>query len=132
MCTGNSCRSQMAEGFLKYLGQDKFETYSAGVDPVEINPLAIKVMQELDLDISGQRAKSIDEFLNQDFDYLITVCDKAKASCPIFSGEHKRIHWDLEDPALASGDQEEKLEVFRKTRDQIKNNVEKLILWLKT
>ena len=127
LCTGNSCRSQMAEGFLKRLAGEKYEAESAGVDPTKINPLSIKVMNEEGIDISGQSSKSADEFIGQKFDYVITVCENAKQTCPVFPGEYKNIHWDLEDPAEAKGGEEERLAVFRKIRDQIKDNVSKFI-----
>jgi len=127
LCTGNSCRSQMAEGFLKRLAGEKYEAESAGVDPTKINPLSIKVMNEAGIDISGQSSKSAGEFIGQKFDYVITVCENAKQTCPVFPGEYKSIHWDLKDPAEAKGSEEERLAVFRKIRDQIKDNVDKFI-----
>ena len=123
LCTGNSCRSQMAEGFLKYLGKDRIEVFSAGVNPTKINPLAVKVMEEARIDISVQKSKSVNEFTSQNFDYVITVCNNAQQSCPMFPGEHETLHWDLEDPAEATGTEEDKLKVFRKIRDQIKKRV---------
>jgi arsenate reductase len=123
LCTGNSCRSQMAEGLLRYFGNDKFEVYSAGLNPSFVHPLAIKVMAEIGIDISNHRSKSVAEFLGQTFDYVITVCDKAKESCPNFPGEMKKIHWSFEDPAEASGTEEERLKVFRKVRDKIKEHI---------
>lgn len=128
LCTGNSCRSQMAEGFLKHLWGDKFEAYSAGVNPTRINPLSIKAMQEVGIDISTQKSKSVKEFLGQQFDYVITVCDNAKQTCPIFPGKCEKMHWNLEDPALAQGTEEEKLAIFRKVRNEIKRKIES---WLK-
>lgn len=120
LCTGNSCRSQMAEGFLKYFGSDKFEVFSAGIKPTQINSLTIKVMSEKDVDISFQRSKSVQEYIGQKFDYLITVCNNAKKTCPMFPGQYKKIHWDIEDPADVKGSEEEKLSFFRKIRDEIK------------
>ncbi len=117
----------MAEGFLKRFAGEKYEAESAGVDPTKINPLSIKVMNEEGIDISGQSSKSADEFIGQKFDYVITVCENAKQTCPVFPGEYKNIHWDLEDPAEAKGGEEERLAVFRKIRDQIKDNVSKFI-----
>ena len=127
LCTGNSCRSQMAEGFLRHLGGDRFEVFSAGIKPTEVNPLAIKVMAEVGIDISSHRSKSAMEFIRQQFDYVITVCDNAKQTCPVFPGKYKKIHWDLEDPAEASGSEEDRLVVFRKIRDQIKNNISEFL-----
>jgi len=123
LCTGNSARSQMAEGFLRHLAGDKFEVYSAGVNPTLVNPLAIKVMDEAGIDILAQKSKSVMEFIGQKFDYVITVCDNARKTCPVFPGRYQKIHWDLEDPAQASGTEEEKLIIFRKIRNQIKENI---------
>ena len=123
LCTGNSCRSQMAEGFLRNMAGDRFEVYSAGVKPTVVNPLAIKVMAEIGIDISKHRSKSVMEFIDRSFDYVITVCGNAQKTCPVFPGEHEKIHWDMEDPAAAQGGEEDKLKVFRKVRDEIKNNV---------
>jgi arsenate reductase len=123
LCTGNSCRSQMAEGFLRHMAGDRFEVYSAGVKPTQVNPLAIKVMLEVGVDISKHRSKSAMEFIGQKFDYVITVCDNAKQTCPIFPGKYEKIHWSLEDPAETTGTEEEKLAVFMKTRDKIKENI---------
>ena len=120
LCTGNSCRSQMAEGLLRYYFGDKYEVFSAGTKPSIVNLNAIKVMNEIEIDISGQRSKSVDEFKNQTFDFIITVCDNAKESCPIFSGEAERLHWSFFDPAEALGTQEELLKAFKELRDQIK------------
>ncbi|MFA4980936.1 MAG: arsenate reductase ArsC [Candidatus Omnitrophota bacterium] len=124
LCTGNSCRSQMAEGFLRSLAGDKFEVFSAGVKPTQVNPLAIKVMAEAGIDISKHRSKSAMEFIGQQFDYVITVCDNARQTCPIFPGKYEKIHWDLEDPAEAQGSEEERMVVFRKIRDEIKKRIE--------
>lgn len=110
----------MAEGFLRHVAGDKFEVFSAGVKPTQVNPLAIKVMAEVGVDISKHRSKSAMEFIGEKFDYVITVCDNAKQTCPVFPGEYEKVHWDLEDPAVAQGIEEEKLHVFRKTRNQIK------------
>lgn len=122
LCTGNSCRSQMAEGFLKSFGPEN-EIYSAGTDPAErVHPKAIQVMNEVGIDISGNRPRLVDEFLDQEFDYVITVCDGAKESCPAFTGKVKqRLHIGFEDPATATGSEEEVTEVFRTIRDQIKS-----------
>ena len=120
LCTGNSCRSQMAEGFLRNMAGDKYNVYSAGTNPATINPLAIKVMNEIGIDISKQFSKSVNEFLDKKFDYVITVCDNARQTCPFFPGKFKDIHWNLEDPAEAIGSEEDTLEVFRKIRDKIK------------
>jgi len=94
LCTGNSCRSQMAEGFLRHMAGDRFEVFSAGVKPAQVNPLAIKVMAEAGIDISKHRSKSVMELIGQQFDYIVTVCDNAKQTCPVFPGKHEKIHWD--------------------------------------
>lgn len=119
LCTGNSCRSQMAEGFLRHFYGDKYEAHSAGVKPSVVNPYAIKVMAEKGVDISNQRSKSVDEYKGQSFDKVITVCDNAKESCPVFPGKVEHIHWSFIDPAEATGTEDEKLKVFRDVRDQI-------------
>ena len=123
LCTSNSARSQMAEGMLKHLAGDRFEVFSAGVKPTQVNPFAIKVMVELGINISNHMSKSVEEFLGQEFDYIITVCDNAKESCPVFPGKYQKVHWSLKDQAEARGKEEEKLKVFRKIRDQIKENI---------
>jgi arsenate reductase len=113
----------MAEGLLRYFGNGKFEVYSAGTNPSFVHPLAIEAMNEIGIDISWHRSKSVMEFIGQSFDYVITVCDKAKESCPTFPGDVKRIHWSFEDPAEAIGTREERMKVFRKVRDQIKEHI---------
>ncbi len=109
----------MAEGLLRHLGGDRFEVASAGVAPTRVRPEAIKAMAERDIDISGQHAKSVDTFTGQEFDYVITVCDNANEQCPVFPGNTKRIHWSFDDPASAEGDEESRLDVFRRVRDEI-------------
>ncbi len=121
LCTGNSARSQMAEGMLRHFVGDKFEVYSAGTHPTNVNPYAIKVMSELGIDISSQKSKHVKEFVGQQFDFIITVCDYAKQTCPFFPGENIKIHWSLPDPANFNGSDEDKLAFFRKTRDEIQN-----------
>ena len=123
LCTGNSARSQMAEGYLRLLAGDKFEVFSAGINPTQVNPLAVKVMAEDNIDISKQYSKSAAVFLKEYFDYVITVCDSAKQVCPLFPGKYKSIHWNLEDPAEAKGTEEEKLMLFRKIREKIKKKI---------
>ena len=117
LCTGNSARSQMAEGLLRHLAGDQYEVFSAGTKPVGLNPNAVKAMSEIGIDISKNRSKSVDEFAGQQFDYVITVCDNAKESCPLFPGGGERIHHSFEDPAAAS--KEHQLDAFRRVRDQI-------------
>ncbi len=117
LCTGNSARSQMAEGLLRQIAGDRFEVFSAGTRPVGLNPNAVKALSDVGIDISENRSKSVDEFAGQKFDYVFTVCDNARESCPIFPGGGKRIHHSFEDPAAAPADQQ--LDLFRKVRDQI-------------
>ena len=119
LCTGNSCRSQMAEGALRELAGHRFEAASAGTTPTRINPTAIRVMAEIGIDISEQRSKSVVEMMGEQFDYVITVCDGAREACPFFPGGSTRLHWSFDDPASAAGAEEELLEVFRRVRDEI-------------
>lgn len=123
LCTGNSARSQMAEGLLRHDAGDHFEVASAGVDPSRVRPEAIDVMRQIGIDISGHRSKSVDEFAGQEFDYVITVCDNANRNCPIFPGNTKRIHWSIDDPASAKGDENSKLAVFRRVRDELRHRL---------
>lgn len=120
LCTGNSCRSQMAEGILQAIDHN-FEVYSAGTNPSgEVHPLAIKVMNEIGVDISKNKPKSVDQFINEAFDYVITVCDDAKETCPVFNGKVKeKLHIGFEDPAAYEGSKEEVMDYFQKIRDQI-------------
>ncbi|HNT30364.1 MAG TPA: arsenate reductase ArsC [bacterium] len=127
LCTSNSCRSQMAEGMLRSLASDRFDVFSAGVNPTHVHPLAIRVMQEISIDISRQRSKSIDEFLGQEFDYVITLCDDTRQTCPFFPGAHELLHWSVPDPAEASGSEEETLAVVRTARDYIHKKIVDLI-----
>lgn len=119
LCTGNSARSQMAEGLLRHMAGDIYEVASAGVSPSRVRPEAIEAMREMDIDISDHRSKSVDEFTSQHFDYVITVCDNAKEQCPIFPGDVTQIHWSFDDPAAAEGDELARLAVFRRVRDEI-------------
>jgi len=120
ICTHNSSRSQMAEGFIKALYSDKYKAYSAGTTPSSVNPYAIRVMKEIGIDISNQRSKSINEFRGEIFDYVVTVCDNARETCPFFPGK-KVIHRGFQDPASVEGREEEKIAIFRKVRDEIKH-----------
>ena len=127
LCTGNSCRSQMAESLCKCIKRDSIQAYSAGVKPVKVNPLAIEVMKEKNIDISGYRSKSIEEFKSSNFDYIITLCDSAKETCPYFPG--KIIHHGFGDPpaiAKKCKTKEEKLRVYKKIRDEIEEFVQTL------
>jgi arsenate reductase len=119
LCTGNSARSQMAEGFLRQFAGDRFEIFSAGIDPKGLNPLAVEAMKEVDIDISGQRSKDVRQFLGTSFSYVVTVCSSAREKCPVFPGAFRFFHWDLDDPAAAQGTHEEKLAVFRRVRDEL-------------
>lgn len=123
ICTHNSARSQMAEGFLRHLYGDRYEVASAGTIASRVNEYAIKVMKEVGIDISNHRSKSVEEFKGRNFDYVITVCDHAKETCPFFPGK-VHIHKNFEDPAAATGTDEKKLMVFRKVRDEIKTWIE--------
>lgn len=109
----------MAEGLLRNLAGDRFEVASAGVAPTQVRPEAIAAMREIDIDISQHRSKSVDDFAGREFDYVITVCDNANEQCPVFPGNTKRIHWSFEDPAAAKGDEQSRLAVFRRVRDEI-------------
>ena len=126
LCTGNSCRSQMAEGILRRYGAGKFEVFSAGTRPSNINVTVIKVMQEIGVDISKQRSKHVDQFLNKKIDYVISVCDNAEKVCPIFPGEATRLHWPFPDPPHDSEINETVLNEFRKVRDLILDRFRKL------
>ena len=128
LCTGNSARSQMAEGLLRHEAGDRFEVFSAGTHPSLVRPEAIAVMNEIGIDISGHRSKSIDEFkgaefTNQELDTVITVCDNAKETCPVFPGKTQRLHWPFEDPASVQGTEEDRKDAFRKTRDRIHGRI---------
>jgi arsenate reductase len=129
LCTTNSCRSQMAEGLLQESAGDKFEAYSAGAVVSSVHPMAERVMGEIGIDLSGQRSKSVKEYLTERFDYVITVCgEHPEKLCPLFPGEAKqRLHWSFTDPAEAVGNEEERLAVFRQVRDKIKATVEKFV-----
>lgn len=120
LCTGNSARSQMAEAILRRMAGDKLEVFSAGTEPRPVHPLAIRVMSEIGIDISKARSKHVGEFLGQHFSYIITVCDKAERSCPVFPGLSKRFHKGFEDPAISEGTDEERLALFRRVRDEIR------------
>ncbi len=126
LCTGNSCRSQMAEGWARHLKGDVIEAYSAGVWPARINPKTIKVMAEAGVDISDQTSKHVDELLWIDFDYVVTLCDNAKELCPVFPGKAKLIHRAFEDPIAVSGSEDKILQAYRKTRDDIKEFIKTL------
>jgi arsenate reductase (thioredoxin) len=119
LCTGNSARSQMAEGLLREIGGARFEVESAGTRPTGVRAEAVEAMREVGVDISLQRSKSVDEFAGREFDYVITVCDNARENCPVFPGKTARVHWSFDDPAAVAGEWEERLAVFRRVRDEI-------------
>jgi len=128
LCTGNACRSQIAEAWLRHLGGEAFEVFSAGLDPQGINPYTITVMEEVGIDMKDHRSKHLDEYVGKiNFDYLITVCSAAEERCPFFPGSGTRLHWPFDDPAAFTGPEAEKLEIFRQVRDQIKD---KILSWL--
>jgi arsenate reductase (thioredoxin) len=129
LCTGNSARSQMAEGLLRALAGDHFEVFSAGTKPSTVNSLAIAAMDERGIDIRSQRSKHLNEYLDQPFEYVITVCDNAAETCPLFPGPARRIHWSFPDPAAVQGSEAERLASFREVRDAIEG---RLRSWLAT
>lgn len=122
LCTGNSCRSQMAEGLARHLGRGRVEAFSAGTSPKGLHPLAVNAMQELGIDISGQQSKHVDALQGQRFDVVVTVCDRAKEACPFWPGTSP-IHWSFDDPAEATGTEEQQLVTFRRVRDEIRHRV---------
>ena len=124
LCTHNSARSQMAEGLLRHLAGDRFEAMSAGTEATHVRPLAVRAMGEISIDISGQESKTLDRYLQEPIDYMITVCDDANEACPFFPGAANRLHWSIEDPSKAEGSEEERLAVFRRVRDGIKDRVQ--------
>lgn len=123
VCTGNSARSIMAEALLRRHGGDDFEVFSAGTEPRGVNPLTIRVLEEAGLPTQGLRSQSVREFLGQEFDYVITVCDQAREACPVFPGSHNSLHWGYDDPAAATGTEEERLAAFRRVITQLGNRI---------
>jgi arsenate reductase len=123
LCTHNSARSQMAEGFLRALAGDRFEVASAGTHATRVHPLAIRAMADVGIDLGGHVSKIVDELVTQRWDYVITVCDAANEACPVFPTKTSRLHWSFEDPAQARGSDDQRLEVFRRIRDQIKRRI---------
>ena len=120
LCTGNSARSQMAEGLLRHDAGDRFTVESAGTKPGSVRSEAIAVMREAGIDITSHRSKNVDEFARQDFDYVLTVCENAKESCPVFFGKAKRLHRSFNDPAVVDGTEAERLAAFRRVRDRLR------------
>ena len=124
LCTHNSARSQMAEGLLRHMAGDRFEASSAGTEKTRVRPEAIEAMREVGVDISGQESETLDRYLEEAFDYVITVCDEANEACPSFPGASTRLHWSVRDPSQAEGSQQERLEVFRRVRDELRNLID--------
>lgn len=127
LCTGNSCRSQIAEGYLRYFAGDKAEIYSAGIETHGVNPKAIEIMKKDGIDISGHTSNNIDEYRGIDFDYVITVCDNAKESCPYFPTSAVKFHYNFPDPAKATGTEEEVMEQFREVREMIRKYAQNFV-----
>lgn len=123
ICTHNSARSQMAEGLLRHFGGDGFEVESAGTEETHVRPLAIRAMDQIGIDISGQSSKTLERFVDAPWDYVITVCDQANESCPLFPGGAQRLHWSFEDPSAARGSEDDQLAVFRRVRDEILDRI---------
>ena len=128
ICTHNSARSQMAEGLLRHLGNERFEVFSAGTEATFVRPMAIQAMAELGIAISHQQSKTLDRYLGDPFDDVITVCDTAAEACPVFPGATRRRHWSFEDPSKATGSETEQLKVYRKVRDDIRERIENELL----
>jgi arsenate reductase len=128
VCTHNSARSQMAEGFLRFHGGDEFEAFSAGTEATSVRPEAVAVMAELGIDISGQESKTFERYLGEPFEWVVTVCDRARQTCPVFPGAENGAHWGFDDPADAAGPEEERLAVFRRVRDEINARVKMFVL----
>ncbi len=127
LCTHNSARSQMAEGWLRHRYGDRFEVHSAGTEATEVRPLAIRAMREVGVDISGQQSKTLERYLSEPWDYVITVCDQANQACPVFPGGRHRLHWSLPDPSEATGTEEDQLLVYRAVRDDLRRRIDDLV-----
>ena len=128
VCTHNSARSQMAEAFLRAWGGERFDVHSAGTEVTEVRPEAITVMDELGIDLRGQESKTVDRYLGDTFDWVVTVCDRARETCPIFPGAEHTGHWAFDDPAAATGTDDERLAVFRRVRDEIGRRIRIFLL----
>lgn len=128
LCIHNSARSQMAEGLLRDIAEERFEVYSAGTEKTQVRPLAIEAMAEVGVDISPQESKTLERFVNEPFDFVITVCDSANEACPFFPNAKERLHWSIPDPSRAEGTEEEKLTVYREVRDEIRDRIESELL----
>jgi arsenate reductase len=127
VCTGNRARSQMAEGFLRHFAGDRFEVYSAGIVPKGLSPITVEVMREVGIDVSEHLSKSVEEFVGEDFDYVITVCDVARAACPRFDRSKRQLHWSVMDPAELEASGVVSVEAFRGARDEVRSRVEEFI-----
>lgn len=125
LCTHNSARSQMAEGLLRHLAGDRFEAMSAGTEATHVRPEAVSVMAEIGTDISGQESETLDRYLGESFDYVVTVCDAANEACPFFPGAKARLHWSIDDPSRVKGEREARLAAFRSARDEIRARIER-------
>ena|SRR5487761_1994346 len=123
VCTGNSARSQMAEAILGHLSRRDFDVHSAGTHPGNVHPLTIRALSEIGVDWSGARSKSVTEYLDEPFDYVITVCDQAREACPVFAGEHESLHWSFDDPAAAEGTDVERLAIFRRVMGELEARI---------
>ena len=132
LCTHNSARSQMAEGLLRHLGGDRFDVFSAGTEATRVRPLAIRAMAELGVDIAHQESKTLDRYLQDRFDKVITVCDQANETCPVFFGAKERLHWSFPDPSSATGTDAEQLAVYRAVRDAIRTRIEQELIAVTT
>jgi arsenate reductase len=128
VCTGNKARSQMAEGLLRHFAGDRFEVHSAGTQPSGLAEETVAVMREIGIDVSGQQSKHVEGYAGQSFDYVITVCDSARQACPIFPGDGRRLHWDVEDPADTEHGGASRVDAFRKARDVLRGHVEEFAL----
>lgn len=128
LCTHNSARSQMAEGLLRSLGGDRFEAHSAGTEATAVRPLAIRALSEVGIDISRHRSKTLDRYVGEPFDVVITVCDEAREACPVFPGAREQLHWSLPDPSAATGTEDERFAVFRRVRDELRRRIESEVL----
>ena len=127
LCTHNSARSQMAEGWLRHLAGDRFEVESAGTQATAVRPLAIRAMQESGIDISSHNSKTLQGFVGDRWDFVITVCDQANEACPIFPGAVQRLHWSFRDPSQATGPEEDQLNVYRQVRDDIRHKITQFV-----
>ena len=127
VCTGNSARSQMAEALLQRMGDGRFEAFSAGTDPRGVHPLTVRVLEGVGIDSSALRSKSVEEYLGQEFDFVVTVCDRARESCPVFPGGGEALHWGFDDPAAATGTEEERLAVFERVLGEIRTRLSSFV-----